>query len=260
MIDWDSPHGVEADETPPRPVRVLFDKNNTPCGFLLDGRFYGIYGTPEGHGLRNVAPKPVRHEAWVNLYASGVSGSHSTRKASDELSSKGWHPFVECRHIVWNSDGSPVSGADAGPEYWMNRFTEMTADRDAWERQCQEWAATATKQVEEIDRLKAELAQEKRNVLTLVKTVARQEEAARSHNQWLDRTRPVVEAAVVEDDADGCNRDTACDTVKLCSTCRWDGGNFCKRSRKSECGPYDFKLWEPKPIYNAEKFPAEKEE
>ena len=66
---------------------------------------------------------------------------------------------------------------------------ELEADRDAWKKRSADWAATATAQAIEADRLKD-------NVEMAEDTIARQKDAARSHAQWMDKTRPVVDAAV----------------------------------------------------------------
>lgn len=79
MIDWTKP--VETDEEDPRPVRVLC--TDRPMSFsvvvMLDTglvcagnhdstAFIFLGGAGTVH-LRNVRPKPVKREGWVNMYA-----------------------------------------------------------------------------------------------------------------------------------------------------------------------------------------------
>ena len=227
QIRWDLP--VETSETPPRPVRVLatdFKAKGFPYLCAVD------YGDHEAHALfsaegwdtqrvmrlRNVPAKPVLLEAWISLYSDGRSPSKffKTKEACENATLKTGR--AECRRIVWHSDGSPVtSDAPDAP----------------WKENSEYWKAKA-------EALQAEVAQEKRNVLTLVKTVARQEEAARSHAQWLDRTRPVVDAAVAG--VDSFNRRGLLRLIEAvrayqnqpCPTC--EGGMiYLKRTQCPDC-------------------------
>lgn len=81
-IDWTKP--VETDEENPRPVTILFDKDGRPDAARIDNNASspslnlfalqhvgstayatrGMYSIP----LRNVAPKTVKREAWINVY------------------------------------------------------------------------------------------------------------------------------------------------------------------------------------------------
>jgi len=51
-------------------------------------------------------PEPVLREAWVSLYEDGCCYANL-----QEVNASG-NGRVECRHIVWMSDGSPVPGED----------------------------------------------------------------------------------------------------------------------------------------------------
>ena len=224
-LDWTKP--VETTETPPRPVRVLatdFKAKGFPYLCAVD------YGDHEAHALfsaegwdtqrvmrlRNVPATPVLHERWINLFSDGSWMIHRSIGASQAQSAHDEN--VEVRRIAWNSDGCPVtSDAPDAP----------------WKENSEYWKAKA-------EALQAEVAQEKRNVLTLVKTVARQEEAARSHAQWLDRTRPVVDAAVAG--VDSFNRRGLLRLIEAvrayqnqpCPTC--EGGMiYLKRTQCPDC-------------------------
>ena len=187
-IDWTKP--VETTETPPRPVRVLAtdlaglypvigiirDSSGSDFNwrFTYEGRTTTTRRLVEGDiALRNVAPKPVLHEAWIALYDNGYRTVVSTQKGpfSVEVAA------VEVRRIVWNSDGSPVESSDlsedeielefvkAELQKTSNLLDEMTLERDrlkceieavkvsrdAWIRQCEDWAAKATEWTVERD-------------------------------------------------------------------------------------------------------------
>lgn len=106
-IDWTKP--VETDEENPRPVRIAFDSDGVP--------WFGVAGDDDRiplYRIRNVVPKPVSYSTWVNLYADGFANAWPTKFDADEgaLSNR-----VECRRIVWNSDGSPVYGMVSKEEY-----------------------------------------------------------------------------------------------------------------------------------------------
>ncbi len=116
-IDWSKE--IETDEDNPRPVRVLATDGPSPghpvvviCADAV--RSFSLEGKPWSGGnirLRNVKPKPVLHERWVNLYDGGWMKSHTTKQGADKAASV---TRVECRRIAWMSDGSPVPGDDAG--------------------------------------------------------------------------------------------------------------------------------------------------
>ena len=123
-IDWTQP--IETTETPPRPVRVLATDlpGDNPVA-VFDGfaiRRYMADGTrfSEGPLLRNTPPpkpepEPVLREGWVNLYEDGdCDGPWPNKGTAEDMQGEGVNaPFVECRNIVWMSDGSPVPGEDA---------------------------------------------------------------------------------------------------------------------------------------------------
>ena len=183
MIDWTQP--VETDETPPRPVRVLATdtEGDWPVVFVIGDQLYAcnLEGTEgacaQTHWsmppLRNVPAKPVRHEVWCVLRNTGGLECWKDENQARKYAIDHPNVYAETRRIVWNSDGSPVSGADAGPEYWMNRFTEMTAERDAW-------------------RSKAEALQTDLSSVTA--------EALRA-DAIINRMKPVVDAAVALSEA-----------------------------------------------------------
>ena len=184
-IDLTQP--VETDETPPFGARVLADDCGGlfPVAVLVVGRRVFQYSRkgvpgPDAPTLRNVPAKPVRHEGWAAIYR--VAGELSVAKEifRDQVSSREARPSAEAHcHIVWNRDGSPVSGADAGPEYWMNRFTEMTADRDHWKAKA--------------EGLEAELDAAKRDANTAWKAA---EDIQIARRAVIEKMRPVVDVAV----------------------------------------------------------------
>lgn len=144
-IDWTKP--VETTEDPPRPVRVLADDAHGawPIVGMIDGLIVRI--TVEGKSsngcfcIRNVAPKPVLREIWVNCYDPRhfEPGVHPTKELADHYSRTGREA---CIRLAWNSDGSPVE-SELLPEY----MAMMTQDREA----C---AATAEALQAEVDDLK----------------------------------------------------------------------------------------------------------
>ena len=120
-IDFTQP--VETTATPPRPVMVLFDKDGKPVACEIDGVLFRCVHIPEygfraergmvSYVLRNVASKPVLHEVWVAMRGTGGLNAYGTKReavAYQDMCQFG--TVVEIRHIVWNSDGSPV---DQGP-------------------------------------------------------------------------------------------------------------------------------------------------
>ena len=150
MIDFTKP--IETTETPPRPVMVLYALgNDTPFGFVLtDGsNLMFSMNDPDAPRLRNFAPeppKPVRHEAWVNLYGNGIATLQSSRTNADKVADH--QERVECRHIVWNSDGSPVESDDLTEAEVELEIAK--AERDMWKAQCER----ADKLRAEIERMK----------------------------------------------------------------------------------------------------------
>ena len=135
-IDWTQP--VETTETPPRPVRVLFNKDGKPDACKIGPDFATLFqevdcviaqGDNWRITLRNVPPpkpEPVRRNAFLHLRADGgVAVTYIRPKGVSA---------VEVREIAWMSDGSPVPG-------------EETISYSSYERMC-----------DERDALKAELA------------------------------------------------------------------------------------------------------
>jgi hypothetical protein len=158
MIDFTQP--IETTETPPRPVRVLFDANGEVYGFDIETNLWGICSDmvsacrrdDNGMGthfitLRNVAPpepEPVLREAWVWWASSG--------KATVSLNEE-WcihQRTVECgvyARVAVMSDGSPVPGGDDPVRYGVcetcveksvRRCDELVAERDSLKRQAKE--------------------------------------------------------------------------------------------------------------------------
>jgi hypothetical protein len=148
MIDWTKP--VETVETPPRPVRVLasdFKSNGFPYMCAVD------YGDHEAHALfsaegwdtqrvmrlRNVAPKPVVHEAWIALWGDGeCSPAYVSYDACLRAHANTDRP--EIRRIVWSSDGSPVDQEHHDSLEW----DELLAERDQWKAKAEEMTAVVT--------------------------------------------------------------------------------------------------------------------
>jgi hypothetical protein len=134
MIDFAQP--VETTETPPRRVRVLFDKDGSAAAVHV-GEYILSLGSPHLPALRNVAPpkpEPVLREAWVNCYAPDNIIGHATREEADR---KGRPEAREaCLRVAWMSDGSPVPGEiarDTG--LWESTLAEnerLTSERDKW--------------------------------------------------------------------------------------------------------------------------------
>lgn len=89
-------------------------------------------------GRKQNAPKPVCYEAWVNLYADGVTGAPcASLEEAEAMANPG---RVECRKIVWNSGGSPV---DANPVGYVAEahVREIAADRDDWKAKAEDLEA-----------------------------------------------------------------------------------------------------------------------
>jgi hypothetical protein len=157
MIDWTQP--IETTETPPRPVRVLFDKDGRPEAAHIDDNHAspsfnlfalerigagvnatrGMYSIP----LRNVAPpkpEPVRYERCVALTDNGGFLSAWETEEQCREYSKGIANVVKYRRIAWMSDGSPVPGEDDPLRYGVcetcveksvKRCDELVAERDS---------------------------------------------------------------------------------------------------------------------------------
>ena len=146
-LDWSKE--IETTEDPPRPARVL--ATDGPCAkfpviavignafhreFSVDGRQdEAAHVIPLR--LRNVAPKPVRHEAWINLYSDrNIKGTvQNTEREADDIAREG---RVECRRIVWNSDGSPVDDDPRGDVVDVEVLEKVEADRDRWKSKAED--------------------------------------------------------------------------------------------------------------------------
>ena len=230
MIDWTKP--LETTEDPPRPVRVLaidiqdaYKDHPVAAYFpMVDNRggyvaWYRLDGTSGGSGirLRNVAPKPVRHEAWVNLYVDGVVGAHRYKEMADKHATNGYGEIdpdrVECRRIVWHSDGSPA---------------DDTVSREEYDRVCAEQ-----------DTLKSECEQEKRNVSNLVSEIARQRAA---HSEQIKRMQEQIDATKYY---------TRQSVIKSCDNCA-NGPMYSEKCKSRPCDAiddvtiYSWANWEPK--------------
>gem|GEM_PF-5667618 len=137
MIDWTKP--LRTTHIPPRPVHVLRNIEGDAVAFQIEGSGLlfcccddegWVYEPVKGEvfRLRNVAPKPVRQEAWVNLYGNGIATLQSSRTNADKVADH--QERVECRHIVWNSDGSPVESDDLTEAEVELEIAK--AERDMW--------------------------------------------------------------------------------------------------------------------------------
>jgi hypothetical protein len=114
MIDWTKP--VETDEENPRPVRVLatdFKAKGFPYMCAVD------YGDYENHGifsaegwdtqrvmrLRNVRPKKVKREGWVNVckYSHPITGYHAENIycTKEEAVKRHSSYTIDTIHIEW---------------------------------------------------------------------------------------------------------------------------------------------------------------
>lgn len=143
MIDWTKPvicaSGMDADP--------LFDGQGRVQACRIGSV---VYAPPafEKLGLRNAPAKPVRHEARLALYDNVYRTVVSTQKGPFSVEA----PAVEVRHIVWNSDGSPVEEEKRIDEYKADRdflsqkYQDMIADRDQWRSKAKSLQA-------EVDRL-----------------------------------------------------------------------------------------------------------
>lgn len=263
MIDWTKP--VETTETPPRPVRGLFDKDGTPTHVEIGEYVYTLSTGKQtliqapGITLRNVAPpkpcptctnkpcvndgrfsesacfgfkppkpEPVLNERWVNLHRDFVGYTWSSRELAD------WHAGdrVECRRIAWMSDGSPVPGEDKTAEY--------KADRDWLSQKYQDMIA-------ERDILKAEIAHRDRWLADARAEVLRMKPVVDAAVAW-KRKEGGVSPYVTSSKADAAlwgavltylssPKKTAANVakgpVKTCETCRWFNIGYhpdaCKR-------------------------------
>ncbi len=166
-IDWTKP--VETSETPPRPVRVLatdIDNSGFPVVVALNYAYRhdaaplckavcyslgGVAWKEEGPRLRNVAPpkpEPVLFEAWVNLYADGVTGAPC--RSCEEVEAMANPGRVECRRIAWMSDGSPVKDEMVVPEEMGGGSWRATAEVAI--RDCEDWKRRAESLQADADR------------------------------------------------------------------------------------------------------------
>jgi hypothetical protein len=279
MIDWTQP--IETTETPPRRVRVLFDKDGAFAGavYIYDDlhTVRGVRACRPGYDsipLRNVAPPepgPVLREAFLHLYADGGVAVTYVRTSAA--------PAVEVRHEKWMSDGSPVPGEDKTAEYkadrdWLSqKYQDMIAERDRWKAQCEGWAAKATEWTLERDSLKAEVERMKpvvgaavggvdsfnrRGLLRLIEAVRAyqntQSATSESHEAFKDdmielarqsrEPKKTAEEAVA-------NVAKMMGPVKSCGTCRFrtnatfDECAFVRRLTV-ECSLNNFSRWEAK--------------
>jgi hypothetical protein len=112
-IDWTKP--VETDEENPRPVRVLatdFKAKGFPYMCAVD------YGDYENHGLfsaegwdtqrvmrlRNVLPKKVKREGWINVYQKGYGSIYPTKEIAMEVRGRRNPPAIDTIRIEWDED------------------------------------------------------------------------------------------------------------------------------------------------------------
>ena len=290
MIDYTKPveaFDPEDESLPPCPVRILCtDAPNSrhPVVAVLDQCTFAQHFTLDGvsnrenRRLRNVPaepPKPVRHEAWVNLYSDGPICEYKNREAADRRAGE---RRVECRHIVWNSDGSPVEGEAermfVGVELMRSRIITLEAERGSLQQQCLDWAATATRQAEEIDSLKAEV--ERLDVLyhDQICAVIRMKPVVDAAVEWANdpeyiRSHPLVDAvrAYQSQQADPTIdlegrytgdiaaavkrivRTDKAEPVKHCQTCKYYDAPLCAKGLLQHCaGTHSppFHHWERK--------------
>ena len=220
MIDWTQP--CETDEDPPRPVRVLFDKDGAVCALEIYGELYKLVGSRacrpglDSIPLRNVATKPVRHEGWIAI--NPITDTRLrvvpyvyTSKAKAQECAPRAEAYI---HAVWSDDGSPVEDDSFAAQH----LRKCIEDRDHWKVRCAELEAERVLHLEaEAERdawkAKVEALQDEVNELSRagliveLKADVKRLEAEVEHrekmelNAWRQRDtmRPVVGAAVAWD-------------------------------------------------------------
>ena len=123
-LDCNQP--VETDETPPRPVRVLFDKDGVAHAVMIpdeygESKIWSLDGEQAwGYGrhipLRNVPAKPVRHEGWVAVVPVPPNVDYDVVASGPIIADRDRlvkaYPTLKIAKIIWNSDGSPVGNGD----------------------------------------------------------------------------------------------------------------------------------------------------
>lgn len=137
-LDWTKP--IESDEAEPRPVRVLasdFKSKGFPYMCAVDYGDHEEYALFSAEGLdtlcvmrlRNIKPKPVLREAWLNLYSDPKihPTMQTTKRGADDVAREG---RVECRRIAWMSDGSPVDQEHHDSLEWDELRSEVEAMRE----------------------------------------------------------------------------------------------------------------------------------
>jgi hypothetical protein len=239
-IDWTQP--VETDETPPRPVRVLCTDLDNDRGPVIAALYDPAHGCEAVHSflgsgdhvlgrfaIRNVAPKPVveMFERWVNLYPNGSSGVIHSRKEDADNTTRGGRR-IDCRRIVWNSDGSPVED---------DLLAEYKADRDHWKAKAEVLQAEIERQrVAHDDHLNRMMEQV--NGANYYRKLS--EEKVEALQAEVGSMKPVVDAAVAG--VDSFNRRGLLRLIEAvrayqnqpCPTC--DGGMiYLKRTQCHDC-------------------------
>ena len=167
-IDWTQP--IETTETPPRPVRVLFDKDGVAHALLIpdaygDNKIWLLdgeeaYGNGRHIPLRNVAPpKPEPEFHDILEWESLLPGNHT--------------------------DDCPVNQAEAAA-WWQIELDRLRDERDSLKAEVERLVEDRAHQMdirnETIDDLRAECAETRRHHGKALAEIA--------------RLRPVVDAAV----------------------------------------------------------------
>lgn len=149
-IDWTKPVEGEFGDTRRR-LYPLMDALGDVIAVDDLSRVWRL-DSPDCPRLRNVAPKPVRHEAWINLYADGQACAWGLL---EDATTAARADRVECLRIVWHSDGSPVAEDCTGHGIPFEAYGRQ-ADEEGWEDQLRNSAALVSVLQEELDALKAE--------------------------------------------------------------------------------------------------------
>jgi hypothetical protein len=174
--DWTKP--LETDEAEPKPVRVLasdFKGHRCPYMCAIDCGDFETYSLFDANGwsndhsvrLRNIKPKPVLREAWLNLYSDPKihPTMQTTKRGADDVAREG---RVECRRIAWMSDGSPVDQEHHDSLEWDELRSEVEAMREV------------------VDAAKAWRDWYKRNFVTNIEAVTNLVDAIEAHEEKTD--------------------------------------------------------------------------
>lgn len=126
--------------------------------------------SPDCPRVRNVAPKPVRHEVWVNLYRDGSARTAGrTEKDAIHVNAQMYGHMqddgcIDRRRIVWHSDGSPVLDEDQQKIVLLlsSKTVEVESlkqERDELKAECEQWKEKAEKALDLLTRVNDEREQ-----------------------------------------------------------------------------------------------------